>query len=108
MGLDQTAYSVPSEMAATEDWQNPIYKFGRQIGQWRKDWELHEAVCAVKNADPSHWFVEAEITQIDLDRIRVRLAGGSASRDPLQTIRFLQDAQDGLLGGKRIYYLANQ
>ena len=108
MGLDQTAYSVPSEMAATEDWQNPIYKFGRQIGQWRKDWPLHEVVCAVKGADPCHWNCKVEITQSDLDRIKVRLAGGASSRDALQTIRFLRDAQDSLLGGKRIYYLANQ
>ena len=107
MGLDQTAYSVP---AYEEEFRGdtPVYKVGRKIGDWRKDWPLHEAVCAVKGADPCHWICEVEITQIDLDRIKVRLAGGSESRDALQTIRFLRDAQDSLLGGKRVYYLANQ
>jgi hypothetical protein len=105
MGLDQMAYSVPP---LSERGQRPIDKVGHKIGDWRKDWPLHEVVCEIKGADPSHWFCEAEITQDDLAKIRERLAGGSQSRDALTTIRFLREADDALASGRQVYYFANQ
>lgn len=98
MGLDQTAYALSS----TDD------KNGRRLAGWRKDWPLHEAVCQVKGTDPNHWICEVEVTQIDLDRINGRIAGGFLSRDPAQTARFLREAQEAISQGKKVYYYANQ
>lgn len=105
MGLDQTAYDAPPLSVRG---RRPIDKVSRKIGDWRKDWPLHEAVCAIKGTDPCHWICEVEITPDDLAKIKERLSGGVESRDAMTTIRFLREAEDALANGRQVYYLANQ